>query len=546
MEMTVEQRRAYHRAHYAKNKAAMKVAAAEKQQNLKRKVMEGYGGKCSQCGETELEFLTLDHVNNDGASHRVGKNNLYLWAIKNNFPDCLQCLCFTCNLTKSVLIRPKGVSNSSKTLRKYREQIIEHYGSKCSCCGNSNLAALAIDHVYGGGCKHRKQGLAIVTQIVRSGFPNSYRLLCHNCNHSARMGGGVCLHKRKALVTRADYYKSIGILNKFSGEVDISKEVLEGYREKMSNREIGKLLADAISECEIKPPYRISTFEEAMSDFKALQALECFPEKQQRTGLISSNHFQEMNMWGCVTEEGISAHEAWYDKKSLLTICCGIALADGHGITRTNLRRYANLFIGLPSQFRPAVAKGMYERYANGGRVLDCCSGWGDRLSGFWASSASEYVGIDPNSNLFEAYDNQIKAYSAVVPKKATLLNRCAEDVKPSEIGFFDFGFTSPPYWTAERYSRHEGQSSIRYKTYDEWLGGFLEPMMRLQAEVCRKFCININDAEGMPIVRDTLEIAKRNGWVLLETLRYALPVRPGKNSLVRRTEPMMVFRGNA
>ena len=62
---------------------------------------------CQCCGEKELVFLTLDHINNDGNEHRttigVGGLHLYRWAEKNNYPRTLQVLCRNCNWAKHVL-----------------------------------------------------------------------------------------------------------------------------------------------------------------------------------------------------------------------------------------------------------------------------------------------------------------------------------------------------------------------------------------------------------------------------------------------------------
>lgn len=76
---------------------------------LKRKLecIEAYGGKCLCCGEEETVFLTLDHVDNNGAEHRktlgTAKSgiNLYNYLKKNNFPKGFQVLCFNCNWAKS-------------------------------------------------------------------------------------------------------------------------------------------------------------------------------------------------------------------------------------------------------------------------------------------------------------------------------------------------------------------------------------------------------------------------------------------------------------
>jgi len=72
-------------------------------------VFEAYGGyRCACCGETERKFLTLDHINNDGAADRLkiaGKRTAsgwttyrYLW--KRKFPPGYQILCMNCNFGK--------------------------------------------------------------------------------------------------------------------------------------------------------------------------------------------------------------------------------------------------------------------------------------------------------------------------------------------------------------------------------------------------------------------------------------------------------------
>lgn len=57
--------------------------------------------KCNCCGENTIEFLSIDHVNNDGAINRttIGKNLVY-WLYKNNFPPGFQILCHNCNFAK--------------------------------------------------------------------------------------------------------------------------------------------------------------------------------------------------------------------------------------------------------------------------------------------------------------------------------------------------------------------------------------------------------------------------------------------------------------
>lgn len=72
--------------------------------------MEYGGAICRCCGNTELERLQIDHVNNDGAEERrklFGVNygiSLLEYLSKNGFPDKerFQVLCAGCNWSKSL------------------------------------------------------------------------------------------------------------------------------------------------------------------------------------------------------------------------------------------------------------------------------------------------------------------------------------------------------------------------------------------------------------------------------------------------------------
>jgi hypothetical protein len=75
---------------------------------VKDAVYAAYGGyRCACCGETEKSFLAIDHVENDGYAHRKqigfrGGIGIYLWIIKNQFPDGFQVLCYNCNQSKRI------------------------------------------------------------------------------------------------------------------------------------------------------------------------------------------------------------------------------------------------------------------------------------------------------------------------------------------------------------------------------------------------------------------------------------------------------------
>ena len=94
-------------------------------------------------------------------------------------------------------------NNRTNERRKIkRQQVIEHYGGKCICCGESYFEFLVFDHINGGGTEHRKKisggnctsGTAIVPWIIKNNYPNSIQLLCHNCN-AAKELYNLCPHQ---------------------------------------------------------------------------------------------------------------------------------------------------------------------------------------------------------------------------------------------------------------------------------------------------------------------------------------------------------------
>jgi len=61
-------------------------------------VFNHYGKQCACCGEKELKFLSIDHIDGNGEKHRKKINRkINIWLVKNNFPKGFQTLCFNCN-----------------------------------------------------------------------------------------------------------------------------------------------------------------------------------------------------------------------------------------------------------------------------------------------------------------------------------------------------------------------------------------------------------------------------------------------------------------
>jgi hypothetical protein len=85
---------------------------------------------------------------------------------------------------------------------KNKDDVFNHYGGyKCSCCGETIKEFLTIDHIKGGGTKHRKEvnggGRTIYRWIRKNNYPKGFRVLCFNCNCGRALNNGICPHKNR-------------------------------------------------------------------------------------------------------------------------------------------------------------------------------------------------------------------------------------------------------------------------------------------------------------------------------------------------------------
>lgn len=91
--------------------AALRKTEAERtrraQAACKDEVYRAYGGyRCACCGETEPMFLSIDHIDNNGAEERrsglyaATSTSFYRWLRKSGFPSGYQVLCMNCQVGK--------------------------------------------------------------------------------------------------------------------------------------------------------------------------------------------------------------------------------------------------------------------------------------------------------------------------------------------------------------------------------------------------------------------------------------------------------------
>ena len=96
-------------------------------------------------------------------------------------------------------------SRERSRYQEAKDTVYAVYGGKCACCGESESKFLSIDHVNNDGNIRRKEmqygvggnggGIKLYATIISEGFPDTYQILCMNCNWGKARNNGVCPHQ---------------------------------------------------------------------------------------------------------------------------------------------------------------------------------------------------------------------------------------------------------------------------------------------------------------------------------------------------------------
>jgi hypothetical protein len=145
--------------------------------------------ECSKC----KVYKVLD-------AYHKRKNKLTGEYYPNGSSACKECVS---NITANWVYKNKDYNvNRNKIYRlEKRTKVIEHYGGKCECCGESNYEFMSIDHINGGGTKHREElgnkgrGHNFYSWLIQNNYPDDFRVMCHNCNTALGLYG-YCPHQK--------------------------------------------------------------------------------------------------------------------------------------------------------------------------------------------------------------------------------------------------------------------------------------------------------------------------------------------------------------
>lgn len=229
---------------------------------------------------------------------------------------------------------------------------------------------------------------------------------------------------------------------------------------------------------------------------------------------LISNYFQYENRMWCGGRDKKAPMVYWTDPEMIQrmnwTFWRPKIFMPGLNLDSVQMHRSFQLGAYVAAQFKPPVAKYFYD-IRKSKRVLDISCGWGDRLAGFYTSNADFYIGCDPNPKVYETYKKQCAFYDKLLSQGSTgtlteyddhfhykgvkeviIFNLPFEDIDWSPwYDSIDCIFSSPPYFDTERYAEKDEkvdlQSWKRYKKSDQWIKGFLHPVLDECEKLLRK-----------------------------------------------------------
>ena len=202
----------------------------------------------------------------------------------------------------------------------------------------------------------------------------------------------------------------------------------------------------------------------------------------------------------------------------------------------------------IATQFKPVVAKTIYDM-TKANTVLDTSCGWGDRLAGFFSSSATEYYGCDPNPNTYKQYHKQIEEYSKIFPNKKVKIWNCgAEDLPYNELPDIDCAFTSPPYFSTEEYNKggekEENQSWFKFNEYEKWRDDFYLPVAEKTLSKSKFMLVNIMDPKVKNVrYRSSDELINKHRDKFLGQIGMRIMQRPKSDKLFKDDREKADFR---
>jgi 16S rRNA G966 N2-methylase RsmD len=124
------------------------------------------------------------------------------------------------------------------------------------------------------------------------------------------------------------------------------------------------------------------------------------------------------------------------------------------------LKEVYNICISAINIMRPLNCMEIYTKY-NGSKVLNFCAGWGGSAVAAAALGLDTYYGVEINTDLKEPYNQMIAYLATKSDTKFDIRIENAVEVDYTKMDY-DLVFTSPPYYSLEKYPHNTQYDSKR------------------------------------------------------------------------------------
>ena len=266
-------------------------------------------------------------------------------------------------------------------------------------------------------------------------------------------------------------------------------------------------------------------------DFETVDAItNFFSEEQRMQAVVNKPNIKQK----------ISPYDFWLTQKS--KIVSYLIENKTTSITPYSCREGIYKLTQEATLFKVSVALTIY-RLFKPNKILDCCSGWGDRLIAACVYDIENdnkdiiYHGYDPNRSLQKAYTQIMSHFN----KSDDFFVKC----QPFEDAIvqketYDLVFTSPPYFDFEIYTDDPNQSMTKFPTYQEWLRCFMFPLIKKSFEALKDqgyFILHISDTKNMPRISEFIHD------YVTQVLTYQYTGCIATQAPNKRAHPMWVFK---
>lgn len=230
------------------------------------------------------------------------------------------------------------------------------------------------------------------------------------------------------------------------------------------------------------------------------------------------------NIYECRRKGYLDPISAWGDKAFFIKLVEN-RLKYADRINDSSMRKGMKLLNIVVSNFKPSIARYIYEKYCKNGKILDYSAGFGSRMLAAMSLNM-EYVGYEPNSS---TYNNLLKFGEFL---RANLGGKYCIHKKGSETyinyqDYFSLAFSSPPYFDYEIYSEEDSQSIKRFPELSDWLEKYWEVTVRNCIKALNKdgifgFCYSLK--QKPPVIERAIYTCRLLGYKLFKI--YKVPFK--------------------